>query len=326
MAMSRRTFLKAAAAVASPPVLGVGYGLLEASRIRVTRTAVALPRLPAAFAGKTVALLTDLHLGPFNSLSFVRSAVEATNALKPDLIALPGDFVHRGADCIRPCLQALAELRAPLGVFAVPGNHDLTDGGRPLRRAFTEFAIRDVTNRGEWVEAGRDRLRVGGVDDLWWGRPDLDAALRGTPAEDVCLLLCHNPDFAETIADDRVGLVLSGHLHGGQIVLPGCTRRWVPSRYGLKYLCGLVRAPHTQVFVSRGLGCIGVPLRIGSPPEINLLTLGAVQAGNERRKTRPARSPGGDVPRRRPGPAVHCGGRSVIGRLQIGRHSSVRSF
>jgi predicted MPP superfamily phosphohydrolase len=93
---------------------------------------------------------------------------------------------------------------------------------------------------------------------------------------DACLLLCHNPDYVETLTDRRVGLVLSGHMHGGQIVVPGFGPR-IPSMYGLKYLEGLVRAPITQVFVSRGLGTVVAPLRFRCRPEINLLTLASQQ-------------------------------------------------
>jgi predicted MPP superfamily phosphohydrolase len=114
------------------------------------------------------------------------------------------------------------------------------------------------------------------VDDLWHGQQDLDAALGDATDDDACVLLCHNPDYAEKLRDRRVGLMLSGHMHGGQIVLPGLGYHCIPSRYGLKYLQGLVQAPCTRVFVSRGLGTVGLPLRIRCRPEINLLTLTAV--------------------------------------------------
>jgi predicted MPP superfamily phosphohydrolase len=279
-AMNRRTFLKwAAGATLGVPLAGLGYASLEPYWIRVTRLTVALPRLPAAFVGKTVALLTDPHHGPFNSLPFIRSIVDRTNALAPDLIALGGDFIHgHGRPFIKPCLQALGQLRAPLGVFAVAGNHDHWHGVQAVRHAIRDNGIVDVTNVGHWIQLGGSRLRIGGVDDFWEGTQDLDSALGDAADDDACLLLCHNPDYVETLTDPRVGLVLSGHMHGGQIVIPG-VGPCIPSRYGLKYLQGLVRTRYTQVFVSRGLGTVAAPLRFRARPEINLLILASQDQG-----------------------------------------------
>jgi predicted MPP superfamily phosphohydrolase len=279
--MNRRAFLKrTAACLGGLSVLGGGYGLAEAAAVCVSRRAVAVPRLPEPFAGKTVALLTDLHHGPFNSLDFIRAVVARTNELRPDLIALGGDYVQQyPRSYARPCFEALRELTAPLGVYAVPGNHDHYWGAvAEVHAAMRDNGIHDLTNTGRWIEQDGRRLWIAGVDDLWHGGPDLEAALGEAAAGDACLLLCHNPDFVETIRDRRVGLVLSGHMHGGQVRLPGLGAPWIPSRYGQKYLAGLVRTEWTQVFVSRGLGTVGVPFRLGSPPEINLLTLATAAA------------------------------------------------
>ena len=105
------------------------------------------------------------------------------------------------------------------------------------------------------------------------GEPDVAAALKDIPENAAVVLLSHNPDLAEEQADERVGLILSGHTHGGQIYLPGMGTTWLPSNYGEKYRCGLVQGPASQVFISRGLGESGIPLRLNCPPEINLLTL-----------------------------------------------------
>jgi predicted MPP superfamily phosphohydrolase len=143
--------------------------------------------------------------------------------------------------------------------------------------------VQELTNRGVWLKRGSDRFRLGGVDDLWTGRSKEKEALGDAKPDDACLLLSHNPDIAERIRDQRVGLVLSGHTHGGQVVFPSGAP-FIPSVYGQKYLRGLVRAPETLVYVSRGLGTSGLPVRIGSRPEINLITLTSSSAtGSEER-------------------------------------------
>ncbi|HEY7310111.1 MAG TPA: metallophosphoesterase [Gemmataceae bacterium] len=276
--MNRRQFLKGiAGSTLVVPLAGAAYGRAEAGWIDITRQTIAVPNLPPPFAGKTIALLTDPHHGPFNSLPFLHSIVEQANAMKPDLIALAGDFIQGPRrEYIVPGLQAFAPLRAPLGVYAVPGNHDHLRGNiAAVRRSIRDSGLTDLTNTGRWIELDGHRLRLGGVDDLWHGEQDLDAALGNATERDACVLLCHNPDYAETLRDPRVGLMLSGHMHGGQIVLPGLGYHALPSRYGVKYLQGLIKAPRTQVFVSRGLGTVGLPLRIHCRPEINLLTLAA---------------------------------------------------
>lgn len=252
---------------------GLGYTVLEAGWFRLAAQAVAVPRLPAPFAGLRAAYLSDLHHGPYTGLGYIKKAVAAANAAAPDVILLGGDYCHREAAFIRPCIDALGALRAPLGVFAVLGNHDHWEGAEETRVALRANGIAELTNCGVWLERGGARLRVAGVGDLWEDVQDLDAALGDAREADAALLLSHNPDFTEAIEDPRVSLVLSGHTHGGQVVLPFIGAPVVPSRYGQKYLSGLVQGPVAQVFVSRGLGTISPPLRFNCRPEINLLTL-----------------------------------------------------
>lgn len=280
--ISRRTFVRRSALVGAGFVgaagLAAGYGSWEAAHIRVNRQSVPVPNLPSAFAGKTVAVLADLHHGPFVGLDFIRAAVRLTNELAPDLVALVGDYAHKGDEAhaqLPPCLEALSALAAPLGVFAVPGNHDMQRGGAVYRELVAATPLTDLTNANRPVSLGGDRLWLAGVDDLWWGKPDIGRALAGVPDGAAVVLLSHNPDFAEDRPDGRVGLVLSGHTHGGQVYMRGVGSTWLPSKYGDKYRHGLVRGPASAVFVSRGLGEAGVPLRINAPPEVCLLTLTA---------------------------------------------------
>jgi len=272
--MTRRKFLKNTALATLGGALGVAYGMMEAKWLGVNHVTLTVPNLPEAFKGKRVAFLADLHHGPYVPLSYVRHAVDMANALKPDLIALGGDYPHRGIRYIAPCIRQLARLRAPLGVYAVLGNHDHYDYGQPYASAaLRDAGIPELTNRGGWIEADGARLWLCGVDDYWRGTQDLPAALAGTTAADAVILLSHNPDYVEEIRDPRVGLVLSGHTHGGQVNLPIIGPPVVPSIYGQKYVHGLVQGPVTQVFVTRGIGTITPPVRIFCKPEIVLITL-----------------------------------------------------
>ncbi|MBX9579787.1 MAG: metallophosphoesterase [Gemmataceae bacterium] len=271
--MHRRTFLRAAVAAPVAPLAVAGYGLYEAGAVRVERPRVAVPRLPAAFDGLRIAFLADLHHGPSVPLPFVAAVVRTTLALNPDLILLGGDYVGKEGKYIGPCFEVLAGLAAPLGVFGVLGNHDYWHGLAETKAGMKAANVAELTNAGVWVERGSARLRLAGVDDLWCGSPHLPSALGETRPDDACVVLSHNPDYAEHVRDGRVGLVLSGHTHGGQVVVPGYGSPVVPSRYGQKYLRGLVRAPYTDVYVSRGLGTSGPGVRLNSPPELTLMTL-----------------------------------------------------
>ena len=136
-----------------------------------------------------------------------------------------------------------------------------------------EAKLPDLNNTGVWLEHRGDRLRISGVGDLWTDSQNLPAALGDATTDDAVLLLSHNPDFVETLRDPRVGLVLSGHTHGGQVIVPGFGAPIVPSRYGQKYLHGLVQGPCAQVFVTRGVGTISPPVRFFCRPEVVLITL-----------------------------------------------------
>ena len=272
---NRRKFVKRLVGLTGAGVVGsFAYSWFEASWMQVTRSAIPVAHLPTPFEGKTIAVLADIHYGRFNSIVFVRKIVDATNELQPDLIALVGDYVHHseGRDLFAACFAELKRLTAPLGVYCVPGNHDYWDNIDYYHAAIASSNITELTNRGVWISLGGARLRIGGVDDLWCGHPNLDAALDDCKRDDAAVLLCHNPDYVEDLADPRVGLVLSGHTHGGQILLP-FVRPQVPSRFGAKYLKGLIQGPVAQVYVSRGLGVVTVPFRFRSRPEIALLTL-----------------------------------------------------
>jgi uncharacterized protein len=271
--MDRRKWIKRAA-IGSALLAGAGvYPFLEAKWCRLRRATVTLPNLPRPFEGTTVAFLSDVHHGPFVPRAYVRSIVAMTNELKPDFVLLGGDYCHHGPQYIAPVHEDLGKLEARMGRFAVLGNHDHWDGYKESIEGLEAAGIPLLRNAGVWVEKGLARLRIGGVGDLWCDKPDVARALGDATERDASIVISHNPDVAETLRDPRVGLMLSGHTHGGQVVVPFYGAPRVPSSYGQKYLHGLVRGPSCNVFVSRGVGTISPPVRLFCRPEVVLLTL-----------------------------------------------------
>jgi predicted MPP superfamily phosphohydrolase len=240
----------------------------------VERVKVGIEGLPAAFRGWRIAHLSDLHLRPWTQPEEIEHAVEIANSLRADAIMLTGDFItHEGAG-IDELGPILSQLSAPAGIFGCLGNHDYH--GRAADRVAAVVRRAGVTllrNEGVELAARGDRLFIAGLESRWRGRPNLAAAMKGCARDVRTLLLMHEPDFADTAAKDRrLALQLSGHSHGGQIRLPGVGAVVTP-RWARKYVAGLYRVGTLQVYVNRGIGCTGLPIRIACPPEVTELTL-----------------------------------------------------
>ena len=271
--MTRRQFIKSAflaslAVMAGPRVLA-GF-----QPCVINRRTIYLRGLSPAFDGIQVALLSDFHHGNLVSSQRIRDSVKLANSLAPDLVALAGDYVHRGGEWAGACFRELADLHAPLGVFGVLGNHDHYAGAEPfVRAAMVRAGIVDLTNHGIKIWRGGEGLHVCGVGDLWKEKQKLDTALAGATRAESAVLLSHNPDYVERIRDERVGLVLSGHTHGGQCVFPLIGAPIIPSHFGHKYASGLCHGPVARVFVTTGVGHSFLPIRINCPAEVALLTL-----------------------------------------------------
>ncbi|MDX1548333.1 MAG: metallophosphoesterase [Rhodothermales bacterium] len=255
--------------------------LVEPRWIEVTHTRVGVPCLPA---GRRVrlALLTDLHAGAGTPLSLVRRACAAAMDAHPDAIALTGDFVSGARDDadLGRLMHLLDDaLDAPLGVFAVPGNHDHEAGvARWHHHLRTCPRLTDLTNRAERRTVEGCRLWIAGVDSLTRGTPREERALPPPEAEDVTVLLAHNPDHAEAASEHLgpVNLVVSGHTHGGQVRLPFAGALVNPSRHEALYEDGLTHRPWAAVYVSRGIGTVHLPVRFRCRPEVAILDLEGV--------------------------------------------------
>jgi predicted MPP superfamily phosphohydrolase len=293
--MARRAFLRAgcggALVALSAGVLGPAYAIvLEPNWLEVTRLSVWLPGLPPYLDGVTIAQLSDLHVTPRSGVGLVRHAVGTVNRLRPDLIVLTGDYVTHSADYVTLCVEALGLLDAPLGVYAVLGNHDVWTDADRVAAGLGEAGITVLRDEALPLSGRGGRLWLAGIDDLgrtnrpgtrckafeglWRRRLDRGSEmLDALPADVPRLLLVHNPDVHEVLSARRVDLALSGHTHGGQVRLPFLGAPLLPSCYGNKYAQGLVQAPGWPVYVNRGLGTVSPPVRLNCRPEATILTL-----------------------------------------------------
>jgi predicted MPP superfamily phosphohydrolase len=259
----------------------LGYMFAEPFWIEVQPYEFSSPQVPAEFDGTKIVLLTDIHRGWFFSQERVGDLVEKVNGLHPDLIALAGDYVYANTDYENSCFTELAALQAPLGRFAVLGNHDYAEysweenGGEPSAaiQAIEAAGVDLLDDRGVWLERNGARIRLGGVSDYRMGRPDLAPTVDETTAADLVVLLCHNPDYAETLPANAVDLMLSGHTHGGQVTFFGLWAPYLSSEFGQKYRTGMVRNDNATVIVSNGIGTIFPPLRFFARPQIVEITL-----------------------------------------------------
>ena len=228
-------------------------------------------------AGLRLALISDLHVGFFLDPEDLAAVIERVLAARPDAVLLCGDLVNQfGHEC-ELLARGLENLNAPFGVFAVPGNHDYyADRSlRVWRRALERVGAQVLLNSGVRLEYRGAAFWLAGVDDLREGVPDVRAALRGREPGETSVLLSHHPDFFPEAAHAGVELTLSGHTHGGQVLLGGRTPLR-HTRHG--FWSGRFERGASQLYVGRGAGVSFLPVRLGAPPELPIIVLEAAHA------------------------------------------------
>lgn len=262
-----------AAAVLVVVVVGLIVGLFGAlSPPRLARVRLELPRWPASLDGYRVVLLSDLHVGALHDRRFVAAVVERVLALEPDLVVIAGDLVDGPPAKRASDVRDLALLRARDGVFMCAGNHEFISGGRPWLDHFEGLGLRVLANQRVRIGQGKGSFELAGVHDhsgRWFGFPeDLEAALAGRDPDLPVILLAHDPSSWKDAVAAGVDLQLSGHTHGGQVWPFG-----LAVHMSVGPVAGVYRQGDSTLYVSRGTGFWGPPLRIGAPAEITELTL-----------------------------------------------------
>jgi hypothetical protein len=264
-------------------------GEVERHWIDIVHRDIYIAGLPEQFDGMTIAQLSDIHLDEYTEPFLLREAVEDINRLKPDMVLLTGDYVSyevlsrkNTLEAAWTCAGMLAKIACPRK-YAILGNHDLMVGGDAIAEAIAKNGIPVLRNACLPIERDGARMWLAGLDDPVIGRPDPDraipASIRSLPREPV-LLMCHAPDFIDTLArhpsSRSVALMLSGHTHGGQVRLPLVGALHLPPG-GRKYVQGWFPVGDMQLYVNRGIGSVGVPFRFDCRPEITRFRLRAAK-------------------------------------------------
>jgi predicted MPP superfamily phosphohydrolase len=300
--VSRRDFVAGSAGLLIPAIYGVAaygtYGTLDDLDVSAEQS-IPMPHLPPSFDGMTIVQLTDLHVGPYIREKELRHLVSVVNSLRPDLVVVTGDIVDRHLSSLPEAVRGLAGIESPLGVYAVLGNHDIYAdqysftrrhrGGVEIARGLETIGIRTLRNEVVHLEEGPDRLALLGLD---WLSPnprspnfyqykqketfqELHQMSSQVEPETPTVLLAHHPDTFKDAQPFRIGLTLAGHTHGGGQVILGNVGG-MPIGIGMmrfQYLSGLYRENGYSLYVNRGIGYLGIPIRINCPPEISRFRL-----------------------------------------------------
>ncbi|MBX3290237.1 MAG: metallophosphoesterase [Acidobacteria bacterium] len=246
------------------------HAIDEANSLSLERVEVRLPRLPKKLDGFKIIHLSDIHHSPFTGLSHIERAIKISNRLRPDMFILTGDYVSHETDYIKPVARVLGNLQAEFGVHACLGNHDHWTDPEMVASSLRDAGINVLINEGQRFEARGASFWLAGVDDHTVGKTDLPAAVKGSFPDEMKLLLAHNPIIFRHAVRNGIDLTLSGHTHGGQVRIRETGRRFIRRR---KLSAGLHQRKDSQIYITRGIGTVVLPVRYQCPPEISMLEL-----------------------------------------------------
>jgi len=242
----------------------------EANTLSLERVPITLERLPKRLDGFKVVHLSDIHHSPLTDLKHICRTVRIANRLKPDMFILTGDYVSHEREYIGPVAAELAKLSSRFGTFACLGNHDHWTDADLVTDLFRGEGIQMLVNEGFRFEADGASFWLCGVDDYMVGKTDVAAALKGSFPDEMKIMLAHNPIVFRQSVTSRIDLTLSGHTHGGQVKFRDDEKRLLPRR---KLSSGLHTRRRSQIYITRGIGTVVLPVRYQCPPEISFIEL-----------------------------------------------------
>ena len=257
----------------------LSYSILETFDLQIDSHTIVSPDIPANFDGIRIVFVTDIHYGPIIGKKKLADLLQQVQLLKPHLFLLGGDYIQskmpqkRQLRYLNELMAGLKQVRAPLGKFGVLGNHDHDEvGAEETRVAMRMAKIRPLDNEATWIWKGFQRIRLGGVGDLWFDKQFLEPTLKPVKDDDFVILLSHQPQFVDKINKAKIDLMLTGHTHGGQVVP---TNR-LPFKKGMlkkKRVKGWIQVNQTELLISNGIGVEFPYIRIFNRPQIHFITL-----------------------------------------------------
>jgi predicted MPP superfamily phosphohydrolase len=272
--ISRRTFIRKVAlflgaALVSSPIYSF-FG--ERNRLRIKEVDLYFDRLPKEYSSLRMVQFSDTHLGFYFDDQNLQRVVDRINSCKPDIVCFTGDFVDDQYESLMSTVPILEQLDAPLGKYAVLGNHDYWNDPHEVESILSASGFRVLKNENVQIHKDEKPIYIAGVDDVLYGSPNIEKSLDGIGGNDFTIMLAHEPDYADVVSDYSVDLQLSGHSHGGQIRLPLLGHIVAPP-LGKKYVDGLNRVKNLMVYTNRGIGTTTLPFRFFCRPEITVLNL-----------------------------------------------------
>jgi predicted MPP superfamily phosphohydrolase len=271
----RRGFLRAAGSVfVAAPFAAMGFGILRRHDLRVTEIDAPVPNLPKDLQGLRLVQISDIHMSPFSTERELARTVDMANELNAHIALVTGDMITAHGDPLDACLRQLARLRSEAGILGCLGNHEiyaLAENAATLKGA--KLGIQFLRKQSRRLRFGNATLNISGVDYQRMGTRYLDGAEKMVAADATNILLSHNPDVFDVAARKGFDLTISGHTHGGQVNVEILHQNLSVARFYTPYIYGLYRQGPATLWVTRGIGTVGIPARICAPPEIALIRL-----------------------------------------------------